>query len=288
MAMDGAGNILLTGVFDGAVDFGCGPLTSAGFEDIFLAKLDPQGNCLWLKVFGDQQSQFYPHMAVDGAGNILLTGVFSGAVDLGGGPLTNAAGGYGGFVAKLDPQGNHLWSKRFGGNSKGMAVDGAGNVILSGSFAATSDFGGGPPTSTGAGDAFVVKLDPQGNHIWSKQPIYANTNGTLVSGAAAVDGAGNILLTGTFNGAVDFGGGPLIADSNSDLFAAKLDPQGNHIWSKRFMLDLVDYGDIVGPTLAVGGAGGGVLAVAWHGTVDFGNGPFSSASGDIFLAKLRP
>jgi hypothetical protein len=69
VAVDGAGNVLLTGDFDGTVDFGGGPLTSAGSDDIFVAKLDAQGNHLWSKRFGDSYYQQADAVTVDGARN---------------------------------------------------------------------------------------------------------------------------------------------------------------------------------------------------------------------------
>ena len=82
------------------MDFGGGPLTSAGGIDIFLAKFDPAGNHLWSKRFGDGFSQIGYSVTVDGADNVLFTGAFSGSVDFGGGPLTSA-GGIDIFLAKF-------------------------------------------------------------------------------------------------------------------------------------------------------------------------------------------
>lgn len=119
------------------------------------------GDHLWSKRFGGPNDQFAGSVAVDGTGNVLLTGAFAGTVDFGGGPLTSA-GAYDIFVAKFDSAGNHLWSKRFGDASaqygQSVAVDPAGNALLTGYFAGTADFGGGPLTSGGANDIFVAKL----------------------------------------------------------------------------------------------------------------------------------
>ncbi|MBI4705509.1 MAG: hypothetical protein HY744_30820 [Deltaproteobacteria bacterium] len=111
VAVDGSGSALVTGSFDGTVDFGGGPLTSAGGYDIFVAKLDNAGGHLWSKSFGDASGQGGWAIAADGSGNVLVTGGFAGAVDFGGGPLTSAGGGDI-FVAKLDPSGNPVWQPR--------------------------------------------------------------------------------------------------------------------------------------------------------------------------------
>jgi hypothetical protein len=163
IAVDSAGNVLLTGRFDGTVDFGGGPLSSAGSTDIFAVKLDAQGQHLWSRRLGGTDYEEGSGIAVDSAGNALLTGYFAGTADFGGGPLSSA-GYYDVFVVKLDAQGQHLWSRRVGGTSNdrgyGIAVDGVGNVLLTGEFLGTADFGGGPLSSAGSYDAFAVKLSP--------------------------------------------------------------------------------------------------------------------------------
>jgi hypothetical protein len=148
--------IVLAGVAYGEVDFGGGPLLSAGQSDIVAAKLDAAGKHLWSKRFGDGDPQHGYSVATDGAGNVVLTGLLYGTVDFGGGPLTSA-GGSDIFVAKLDAFGNHVWSKRFGDASTqfgaSVAVDSPGNVLLYG----TVDFGGGPVPN---GGGVVAKLGP--------------------------------------------------------------------------------------------------------------------------------
>ena len=121
----------------------------------------PTWRHLWSKRFGDASSQFARAVAVDTLGNSIVTGFFSGSVDLGGGALTSA-GGYDIYLAKLAPTGAHVWSKRFGDNSEqavqGVAVDGNGNVIIAGYFEGAVDFGGDNLTSAGGEDVFVAKL----------------------------------------------------------------------------------------------------------------------------------
>ena len=221
VTVDGSGNVFLTGAFLGSVDFGGGPLTSAGQADIFLAKFDPAGNHLWSKRFGDATDQFPRSVAVDGSGNAFLTGYFTGSVDFGGGPLTSA-GLEDIFLAKFDPAGTHLWSKRFGdANSQigqGVAVDGLGNVFLTGYFSGSVDFGGGPLTSAVGYDIFLAKFDAAGTHLWSKR--FGDATGQFGL-SVAVDGSGNVFLTGRFLGSADFGGGPLTSAGGYDIFLAK-------------------------------------------------------------------
>ncbi len=116
---------------------------------------------------------------------------------------------------------NHLFSQRFGGTGgdfgAAIAVDGAGNVLVTGQFSGTVDFGGGALTNAGSRDIFLAKYDAAGAHLFSQR--FGDTD--FDSGAAiAVDGAGNVLVTGSFEGTVDFGGGALTSAGN-DIFLAK-------------------------------------------------------------------
>jgi hypothetical protein len=103
-------------------------------------------------------------VAVDANGDVVVTGVFFDTVDFGGGPLTSAGNGDI-FVAKYSASdGSHLWSRRFGGTSfeegSGVAVDANGDVVVTGRFHGTVDFGGGPLTSAGIADIFLLRLRP--------------------------------------------------------------------------------------------------------------------------------
>lgn len=233
----------------------------------------------WSKRFGDIKAQIGKAVAVDGAGNVVMCGVTLGAIDLGGGPL----GSEGMFLGKFDPQGNHLWSKRLGNNCHDVVIDDAGHVIVTGKTAPT-DLGGGPIAGN-----FVAKFDANGNHLWSKGTgHYANDEVTTTYDAVAVDPAGNVVITGSLYGTVDFGGGPLASGFFHDIFAAKYDPNGNHVWSKRFGDSDYQYGSRV----ALDGAGNVVLTGQVKGSVSFG-GPSvqwtdSSMTFTMYVVKLDP
>jgi hypothetical protein len=161
VALDSSGNVVMTGFFVDTVDFGGGPLTSAGGQDIFLAKFDTNGTHLWSQGFGDGSDQIGQSVAFDPSGNVVMTGSFWGNVDFGGGPLT-CAGWSDIFLAMFDASGTHLWSQGFGDASiqfgRSVAFDPSGNVVMTGEFQGTVDFGGGPLTSAGWSDIFLAKF----------------------------------------------------------------------------------------------------------------------------------
>ncbi len=243
----------------------------------------PTWRHLWSKRFGDASSQFARAVAVDTLGNSIVTGYFTGAVDFGGGALTSA-GGYDIYLAKLAPTGAHVWSKRFGDVSEqtvqGVAVDRNGNVIIAGYFNGTVDFGGGTLTSAGLRDIFVAKFAPDGTHRWSKR--FGDSN-YQAANALAVDSDGNVILAGVFMGTFDLGGGSLAGAGGWDVFVAKLDSNGVHVWSDGFG----DGNNQYAPAVAVDHANNVFVAGYFQGAVDFGGGALTSAGAeDVFLAKF--
>jgi len=283
VSVDASGNVIVTGNFNGAVDFGGGALLSAGNNDIFVAKLGSDGSHLWSKRFGDGDIQEAHAVAVDASGNVIVAGNFYGTVDLGGGALTSA-GSDDIYVAKLGPDGAHLWSKRFGDRSsqsaRSVAIDASGNVIVTGDFYGVTDFGGGALTSTG-GDVYVAKFGSDGTHLWSKR--FGDGDYQLAN-AVALDASGSVIVTGVLNGSVDFGGGVLSSAGHSDIFIAKFGSDGTHLWSKRF-----GDGDYQGAYAAAVDASGNVIVTGYfYGTVDFGGGALTTAGGavGVFIAKF--
>jgi hypothetical protein len=285
IAVDGAGNVLVAGQFQGTVDFGGGPITSAGSLDICIVKFDADGNHLWSHGFGDTLIDEGIGIAVDGAGNVLVTGCFAGTVDFGGGPIFTAGSTGDIFVVKFDADGNHVWSRGVGGtaNDSGfsIATDSAGNVLVTGLFANTVDFGGGSFASAGGSDIFVVKFDANGNHLWSEG--FGDVSSDQGRGIAA-DGADNVLVTGRFEEMVDFGDGSITSAGSLDIFLVKFDAGGNHLWSHGFGdTSFFDWGFSV----AADSADNVLMTGLFSGTVDFGGGPITSAGGsDIVVARF--
>lgn len=291
VAIDGSGNVLLAGYLTGTFDFGGGALTSAGGADILVVKLDAAGNHVWSKRFGDLGDQYGSGIAVDGNGNVLVSGSFSSYVDFGGGTLTSA-GATDAFVLKLDPSGNHIWSKRFGDASSQSASEiavGANGIVVAGSFAGAVDFGTGSLSSAGNTDIFLATFDADGNCQWANR-FGGTTNDNV--GALAVDALGLTSLTGSFVGTIDFGGGPLVNSAGGDGFIAKF-AGGAHLWSKQFQSAP---GTCATNGVAIDAAGNAFIMGDFSGAVDFGGGPLLSqgtslpfaGTVDVFVAKLAP
>jgi hypothetical protein len=152
-------------------------------------------------------------LAADSEGNVLFAADGWGEIDLGAGPVAGHV-----FVVKLDPSGNLLWSVGFASNQQdnvtGFGVDASGNVTLAGfTNGATIDFGGGPlagaKPATGHLDGFLVRLDADGHHVWSKRIKStggAGADAYFATGTLGVDPAGGVVLSGAFAGTIDIDG----------------------------------------------------------------------------------
>ena len=215
-------SVFLGGHFSGSVDFGGGPLAGQSV-DVFVAKLNADGSHAWSHRAGDALDQYGAAVAVDPSGNMALAGSFYGTVDFGNGPLTSN-GLTDLVIAEFDSDGNPLWSQSFGDASAqaatGAAAGPTGNLVVTGYYSGTLDFGGGPLTSAGSADFFVAKFDDDGNHVRSQH--YGDGANQLAI-KVDVDETDDAVVFGEFNGSVDFGTGLLTSAGSQDVVVARLD-----------------------------------------------------------------
>ncbi|MBW2456970.1 MAG: hypothetical protein JRI68_20820 [Deltaproteobacteria bacterium] len=283
VAVDGQDRVIVTGEFFGGINFGGGSLNSSGSRDIFLAAFMPSGTHDWSSRFGGSLNQHGRAVAVDSADAIPATGHFQGTVDFGGSTF-DAGGDHNIYLARFGSSGNHLFSQQFGDGSHqygyDVAIDGQDNMIVVGELHGDTNFGGGVLPDGGSGDAFVAKFDSAGTHLWSQR--YGDGSDQQAHGVAT-DAAGNVYLTGFFDGDINFGGATMDDDGGRDMFIAKLDAAGNHQWSKQYG----DGQEQEGRAIAVDGTGNVVVTGRFRGAIDFGGGGLNSAGGwDVFAVKL--
>ncbi|RFF27560.1 hypothetical protein DZK25_07690 [Wenzhouxiangella sp. 15181] len=311
IATDDAGNSYVTGGFHGSGDFDPGDgitwLTSEGVEDIFILKLDTNGELAWGYSLGGEYDDTGRGIGVDGEGNVYVTGEFRGTVDFDPGPeeaTFQAASGTSPdiFALKFDPDGNFIWARAMHGSDgsdfvNDSSVDSNGNLLTTGKFNGTVDFDPGPDsfhlTSGERDDIFVHKLDSDGNFVWARAMVSDESNEGI---GIAVDDAGNVYTTGSFRGNLDFDPGsnshPLTSDpDSSDTFVQKLDTNGEFVWAGKFTGDGFNNGE----GIAVDGTGNVHVTGRFDDTVDFdpGDGTYLLTSGGgefagegIFVVKL--
>lgn len=273
-------------------------ITAAGNRDLFVVKLNSDGNFQWAKRFGSEGHIEAYSVTLDINGNIYITGPYRGICDFDPGPgiteftslnFQNA------YVMKLDPAGDFIWAKEFSGEyyvlPSAITVDSDGNIYTIGNFRGMTDFnpGTGNYTLTPRGDfdVYVSKLNTEGEFVWAKQ-----IGGTKSDGAAsiALDNSGNILLTGSFNGTVDFDPGsgsfPITSTGMSDGFFMKLNAAGDFMWAKK----IGGTGDDHFAKAVISASTGNIyLSGGFSGTADFDSGNSQLVAlglRDAFIAKF--
>lgn len=308
IALDAQGNVYTTGFFNDSADFDPGPgvyrLWAAGDKDIFISKLDNNGNLLWAIGLGGNLVDAGSAIATDGAGNFYVTGYYSDTVDFDPGPnaVNLVSQGMGDiFVCKFNSGGQLLWAQGIGGAGVNhdigysIAVDQSGFAYVVGGFYGTVDFDPGPNnlSFTAQGikqDLFMLKMDPQGNVVWAQGMGGAEKDQAF---SVAVDNAGFVYSTGFFGGTADFDGGPntfnVTSNGLEDIYITKMDANGGLVWVKTIGIPGTYYQAGIAVTVDVNGD---VLTTgSFYDVTDFDPGPnvtnLDAVGGDdIFILKL--
>jgi hypothetical protein len=271
---DDANNLYLAGYFLGELTFGGDTLTTS-VVNAYVASFNSQGQHRWSKHFAGGNTLCHS-LAVDPSGTIIVVGEFEDYLDLGE-DYFDSNGFSSGFAVSLDADGNHLWSRQLGNDAShtrviGTATDGQGNMVLTGQFTGSVDFGSGSEIGSNAGspDVFVASyVVSTGEHRWSN--VYGgDTADNVLAIVAAADGMH--FITGQFTDTLSFGGAPLSAVGGSDLFVAAYDANGAHAWSISAGTPELDEG----ARLALGDDDRLFVGGWSHSTIDLGLGPLDS------------
>jgi gliding motility-associated-like protein len=309
-----AGDVYICGKFRGTGDFDPGPgvftLSSTGTaEDIFISKLNINGDFIWAKQFAGAGGKACYSMCLDPLENIYITGTFYNTCDFDpGGTVfnltannSNGSGSSDTYIVKLDLGGNFVFAKQVSADYNdigwGIAVDPAGTIVVTGEFSGTGDFDPGSGVFIlNAGmnsDGYVMKLDNAGNFVWAKQ--FESTGNPFSSSrgfSVAIDNFGNIYSTGDFNGSVDFDPGATVHILSTpfleDSYISKLDASGNFI----FGLQLTGNNFTQSASLFTDAQRNITITGTYQGTTDFDPGAavynYSSVgSSDVFVMKLK-
>ena len=201
IVVDSNGDVYVTGAFEQTATFGSTTLTSAGDDDIFVAKMNSTGHWLWAVQAGGQNDDRGMDIAIDSAGNVFLTGKFKVTATFGSDSIT--APGINMidfFVAKIDTWGNWQWVEGVDCHSAGycygtsVAVDSAGYAYVTGAFRGDVDFGTTTLTWVGVEDIFVAKIDTWGSWQWAT--MAGGSLGYDVAHSIDIGPNGNAFITG--------------------------------------------------------------------------------------------
>lgn len=313
IAIDGIGNIYSTGYFQDTVDFNPSEdtsyLTSNGLRDIYIQKLDPNGDFIWAKSIGGVSYDKGNSIFTDDFGNVYLTGSFIDTVDFDPGLDTFnliSNGSHEVFILKLYGNGEFVWAKSFMGTSndagQSLTGDTMGNIYLTGSFKGTVDFDPSSVefnlTSKGGTDIFITKLDFNGSFIWAVSigsynydPDYGEFGD--YGHSITVDSSGFVYVTGSFIGTVDFDPGIDVFyksyNGYDDIFILKLNNNGNFVWAKTMGGSFFDSGN----SITTDATGNVYITGNFFNSVDFNPGEETNilssngAGSDVFVQKLN-
>jgi hypothetical protein len=308
ICLDNQGNLYATGYFLNTCDLDPGTsqfnVTSVGGADIFIVKLDINGNFAFAKTIGGTSgtntsggSAGYL-VKFDNTNNIYVAGIFSGTNDFD--PNSGVSnlisnGQSDGFILKLTTSGNFVFAKSIGGTGddyvNSITIDQTGNIIAGGVFSSTVDFdpstGIANLSSNGLTDGFLLKLNSVGNYQWCNK---IGGTGSDYSNGLEIDFNNNIFITGSFSSSVDFdnSASQLLLTSNGlkDIYVVGYNSNGSIIYAQNYGSTSDDEG--YGIT-----SFGNELYLTGHfqNTVDFDagnntNNLISSGIQDAFVLKL--
>lgn len=238
---DDSGNIFVTGYFRGSMNFQDTTVNSAGGKDFFLAKLDSDGNLVWIETGGGPEDDYGTGVVVDGNDDVLVTGTFDGAAQFSGN-LASPIQDLDIFLIKYSNSGVYDWGQFMGGFdidvSGGICVDNYNNPIIVGTYisslayrtsiASTNyEYVVSAGNATGDSNFFVAKLDASGNFLWVTE------DGSAVEDYGkdvACDNSNNLYVSGEFEGTIIFGSLEQTAAGAKDIFIAKYNQSGNVQW----------------------------------------------------------
>jgi hypothetical protein len=290
VAVDGSGNVYLTHTIN----------PSGGSLNpnilIAVAKLNPgTGATVWSDQFNNTTSNTLNTgrgIKADAAGNVFVTGTFTGTVDFDPGSGTHTLtspkvrGQYAraGFVLELTTSNHFVWATEIAAQPDDIALDGADNVYTTGTSGNSLQAGTGGQLNT-------TKLNSGGAILWSKNFASAQNTAGAASFGVALDGSGNVYTTGYFTGTANFNPGGtfnLTSAGDRDIFVAEFNPSGAFVWAGAMGGSGLDQAT----SIAVDGSGNLYTTGLYNGTADFdpGAGVYdlttASTSGEIFISKL--
>jgi hypothetical protein len=221
--LDAAGNVYLGGGTYGSITaLQVGTLSVPVVTNVFcgyIAKLDAQGQTIWLRTVGDSTTGtfFAADMDLDASGNIYLSAALNGTINFGSFSLSAtgpaSSGPADAILLKLDPQGSPLWGRQGARTSLnylptfGLTVSAAGDCYLTGSTSTdTGPFAGLPmPAAGGFSDVLLVKYNTQGTPQWLRRYPAASYQELGIAHSAVLDGLGRLVVPLEYKGHLNLG-----------------------------------------------------------------------------------
>lgn len=292
IVQDNINNSYITGSFSQSVEFGDITLESKGETDIFLAKLNPSGKCIWAVSIGGNKSEHGKSIVLDDDGDILLAANYSSdTLNFNDTSFIENSGNQDFLIARFNPFGELIWARGFGyleyDNISAIDIGNYGNIYITGMFTHHLDFGNNISLQSNGGmDAFVAKLNPNGASTWAKS--FGGYSSLEFSNDISCYTDGSAYIIGRYNGSISFPDNiaDLSSNGSSDVFLAKFSNAGQCQWARSFGGTASDFGI----SLDLSNTGMIYTSGYFLGTIFFNiNTSLTSiGSTDIFVAKHNP
>lgn len=308
---DSLGNVYVTGIFSGTVDFNPDENLTTNLvntsSEIFILKLNSEGQFIWVKrmdaILGSTENSANS-IIIDKENYLIVAGEFGGTVDFDpdiASTHKTSSGSTDIFVQKLDTSGSLIWIQTMPGtsidNCYSITCDLENEIYLTGRFHGTVDFDPGVDLAeftdpSGFGEIFVLKINSLGAFKW------VNVMGGLSSDFGediCTDKEGNVYTIGRFIGSVDFDAGSDSYYCNSvgyqNTFIQKTDSLGNFVFVKIINSSVGGSNYNVGRSIALDTAGNIFICGHFQGIIDLDPGVqeelhSSAGASDIFIEKL--
>lgn len=236
--VDNSGNTYICGYYYGTATFGTFTLSSvSASQDVFIAKIDPSGNFLWVRSCGGNMTDIPSALAIDNNNDVIVTGSYQGVAIFGTTTFTSinnpstSIPSYDVFTVKYSTTGNFLWAKD--GNAKytdrglDVVTDAFGDIYVCGQFSDTILFDNVHNNQI-MNAVFLIKYTSAGNEVWLRKASATSS----IAYALAVNSANEVYMAGDFTGTMGFYGTTnnfLTGNYANRIFLVKYDKNGTYL-----------------------------------------------------------
>lgn len=244
VCIDENSNIFLTGTFRGEMVIGDSIFNSTSWYDIFLSKINKNGEIIWSKAFIGDGGNSTNAITKDSDGYIYLTGHYQKKLSFDNYQLEGPTARSDLFVVKLNANGNVIWAKSTKSNANNygnsIASDNIGHLYLTGFMWDSVYFDDHLLVSTSMMQAYISKMDAiNGKFLWA---VGGGGDGWSEGTAVVIDNNKNAVLTGWYRDKLifskDFVSNGGNTEGPDDIFISKFDSLGNPVWIKTTMTNL--------------------------------------------------
>ncbi len=206
METDIEDNIYIAGTFIDSISYGSCLLSSPSGNTTtqgYVAKLNPDGECLWMKSAISNSANWMVDIAVDSDQQVYVNGTLNGSIDVGDLTISENSSGFSSYLLKLDENGKSLWAKTAVSSASNgtSAIDIEGDrLFMSLLYSETTNFGGGQFTTDLGSSGAVMELDLAGNYLWHQSISLKNEDGAGFMDISDLEATkdGNVAFTGYY------------------------------------------------------------------------------------------